>query len=119
MRFIPHTERDVEQMLDAIGVPNLEALFSAIPEKLRLGRPLAVPEALSEQELQTIRADLEKLRLKADIEIPAETEKRAAELKAKGAEFTMEPNDIRPGTRIAFLRGPEGVSIELLERTPV
>jgi lactoylglutathione lyase len=41
-----------------------------------------------------------------------------AELKAKGAEFTMEPNDIRPGVRIAFLRGPEGVSIELLERKP-
>ena len=39
-----------------------------------------------------------------------------AELKAKGAEFTMEPTDIRPGVRIAFLRGPEGVSIELLER---
>jgi lactoylglutathione lyase len=42
-----------------------------------------------------------------------------AELKAKGAEFTLEPNTIRPGVRIAFLRGPEGVSIELLERTPV
>jgi len=40
-----------------------------------------------------------------------------AGLKAKGAEFTMEPNDIRPGIRIAFLRGPEGVSIELLERS--
>ena len=41
-----------------------------------------------------------------------------AELKAKGAEFTMQPTDIRPGVRIAFLRGPEGVSIELLERKP-
>ena len=41
-----------------------------------------------------------------------------AELKAKGAEFTMQPTDIRPGVRIAFLRGPEGVSIELLERSP-
>lgn len=41
-----------------------------------------------------------------------------AELKAKGAEFTLEPTDIRPGARIAFLRGPEGVSIELLERKP-
>lgn len=40
-----------------------------------------------------------------------------AELKAKGAEFTMEPTDIRPGIRIAFVRGPQGVSIELLERS--
>jgi lactoylglutathione lyase len=40
----------------------------------------------------------------------------AAELKAKGAEFIMEPRTIRPGLRICFLRGPQGVSIELLER---
>jgi lactoylglutathione lyase len=39
------------------------------------------------------------------------------DLKKKGAEFTMEPTTIRPGVRIAFLRGPEGVSIELLERS--
>ncbi len=42
----------------------------------------------------------------------------AAELKAKGAEFTMEPRIPRPGIKICFLRGPQGVSIELLERDP-
>ena len=42
-----------------------------------------------------------------------------AELKAKGAEFTREPTTVRPGVRVAFLRAPEGVSIELLERNPV
>ncbi len=41
----------------------------------------------------------------------------AAELKAKGAEFTMEPTTIRPGVRVCFVRGPQGVSIELLDRT--
>ncbi len=40
-----------------------------------------------------------------------------AEMKAKGVTFTMEPTTIRPGVRIAFLRGPENVSIELLERS--
>ena len=39
-------------------------------------------------------------------------------LKAKGAKFTRGPETIRPGTRIAFIEGPEGVSIELLERGP-
>jgi catechol 2,3-dioxygenase-like lactoylglutathione lyase family enzyme len=39
-----------------------------------------------------------------------------ADLKAKGAEFTMELNEFRPGTHICFIRGPEGVSIEVLER---
>ena len=38
-------------------------------------------------------------------------------LKAKGAVFTRGPETIRPGTRIAFLNGPDGVSIELLERS--
>jgi catechol 2,3-dioxygenase-like lactoylglutathione lyase family enzyme len=40
----------------------------------------------------------------------------AADLKAKGCEFTREPVTIRPGVRICFVRGPEGVSIELLDR---
>ncbi len=39
-----------------------------------------------------------------------------ADLKRKGAEFTMEPTTIRPGVRIAFLRGPQNVSIEILDR---
>jgi len=42
----------------------------------------------------------------------------AADLKAKGVEFTREPTTVRPGVRICFIRGPEGVSIEVLERTP-
>ncbi|HEX2655483.1 MAG TPA: VOC family protein [Xanthobacteraceae bacterium] len=40
----------------------------------------------------------------------------AAELKAKGAEFTMEPTTLRPGVRACFIRGPEGVSIEVVDR---
>ena len=39
-----------------------------------------------------------------------------AALKARGAEFTMEPRTVRPGLRVSFIRGPQGISIELLER---
>jgi lactoylglutathione lyase len=42
----------------------------------------------------------------------------AAELKAKGVEFTKEPHSPRPGIKICFLRGPQGISIELLDRDP-
>jgi catechol 2,3-dioxygenase-like lactoylglutathione lyase family enzyme len=42
----------------------------------------------------------------------------AAELKAKGVVFTREPATVRPGVRVCFIRGPEGVSIELLDRDP-
>jgi catechol 2,3-dioxygenase-like lactoylglutathione lyase family enzyme len=40
----------------------------------------------------------------------------AAELRAKGVEFSREPTTVRPGVRICFIRGPQGVSIELLDR---
>src|SRR2546423_1794900 len=40
-----------------------------------------------------------------------------AELKAKGVELTKEPTTVRPGVRICFIRGPQGISIELLERS--
>src|ERR1700758_2292088 len=39
-----------------------------------------------------------------------------AELKAKGVVFTMEPKQLRPGVKIAFITAPENVSIELLQR---
>lgn len=39
-----------------------------------------------------------------------------AELKAKGAEFTMEPRQFRPGVKIAFVLAPENVRIELVQR---
>ena len=41
-----------------------------------------------------------------------------ADLKAKGAIFTMDATNLRPGLRIAFLTGPDDVSIELLQRDP-
>ena len=40
-----------------------------------------------------------------------------AELKRRGADFMMKPRAIRPGVKIAFVRVPDNVRIELLERT--
>lgn len=40
-----------------------------------------------------------------------------AELKQRGAEFSMEPRTIRPGVKIAFVLAPDRVRIELLERS--
>jgi len=39
-----------------------------------------------------------------------------AGLRQKGVAFSMEPTDINPMTRIAFIEAPDGVSIELLDR---
>jgi len=38
------------------------------------------------------------------------------ELRTKGVAFSMEPTDINPMTRIAFIDAPDGVSVELLNR---
>ena len=42
----------------------------------------------------------------------------AAALKKKGVEFSKEPQVPRPGIKVCFLRGPQGISIELLDRDP-
>lgn len=42
----------------------------------------------------------------------------AAELKAKGVPFSKEPHIPGPSIKICFLRGPQGISIELLDRDP-
>ena len=39
------------------------------------------------------------------------------ELKSRGAEFAVEPYALRPGLKIAFVRAPGDVRIELLERS--
>ena len=43
-------------------------------------------------------------------------EAAAAALRASGVALTLEPKVMRPGLKIAFLRGPDDVSIELLQR---
>ncbi|HMJ11808.1 MAG TPA: glycine dehydrogenase, partial [Polyangiaceae bacterium] len=51
LRYLPHTPEEIEQMLQAIGRPSLDALFETIPEAARLGRQLDVPAALDEAAL--------------------------------------------------------------------
>ncbi len=43
MRYIPHTEDDVQRMLRVVGKPTVASLFQHIPERLRATRPLDIP----------------------------------------------------------------------------
>jgi glycine dehydrogenase subunit 1 len=56
--FLSLTEQDREQMLGAIGVDSIDALFEQIPVGVRLGRSLALEPALSEPELVAHLGDL-------------------------------------------------------------
>src|SRR6186713_3422213 len=49
--YLSLTDADREAMLEAIGVDSIDALFEQIPEAVRLGRALDVPEALPEAAL--------------------------------------------------------------------
>ena len=51
MSYIPHTETERQQMLATIGVSAIEDLFGAVPARHRFPS-LALPDALSEQEVQ-------------------------------------------------------------------
>ncbi|MDD3716810.1 MAG: aminomethyl-transferring glycine dehydrogenase subunit GcvPA [Candidatus Marinimicrobia bacterium] len=52
MPFLPHGRDDVPQMLKKIGVRDFEALLGNIPEALKRGVRLQLPEPLSELEIQ-------------------------------------------------------------------
>ncbi|MGZ4139611.1 MAG: aminomethyl-transferring glycine dehydrogenase subunit GcvPA [Actinomycetota bacterium] len=51
MEFAPHTERDVQGMLATIGVSSIDDLFEVIPEKIRLGGGLPIPNGRAESEV--------------------------------------------------------------------
>ena len=51
MPYIYNTPEDQREMLDAIGAASVEELFAPIPDELKLNRPLDLPPALSELEL--------------------------------------------------------------------
>ncbi len=50
MPYVPNTDDDRRKMLERIGVGSVEELFSAIPDDLRLKRPLDIP-AIPEMDL--------------------------------------------------------------------
>ena len=57
MRYLPHTEQDIQQMLDTIGVPEIDDLFSGVPVDCRLPRPLEMAAGCSESEQLSLLAE--------------------------------------------------------------
>jgi glycine dehydrogenase subunit 1 len=51
MRFAPHTDDDIREMLAMLGMSSVDQLFDQIPVDVRLGRDLDIPLGLSEMEL--------------------------------------------------------------------
>lgn len=51
MPFIPHTEREVKEMLQAIGETDIESLFSEIPDNLKVKKALDLPSGMTEMQM--------------------------------------------------------------------
>jgi len=51
MPFIPHTDKDIQEMLAAIGASSIDDLFDEIPANLRNNKLTLVPDALNEMEV--------------------------------------------------------------------
>ncbi len=51
MPFVPHTDADVQKMLETIGVNDIDSLFDEIPSHLRSGPLTNVPDGQSEMAL--------------------------------------------------------------------
>ncbi|MDP8943480.1 MAG: aminomethyl-transferring glycine dehydrogenase subunit GcvPA [Actinomycetota bacterium] len=50
-RYTAATDADRRAMLAAIGAASIEDLFADVPESVRLGRPLDLPDGMAEQEV--------------------------------------------------------------------
>src|SRR5690349_21453617 len=51
MPFIPHTPKDVTDMLAAIGAKSVDDLFDEIPKELRIESLAGIPDALNEMQI--------------------------------------------------------------------
>jgi glycine dehydrogenase subunit 1 len=58
VRFAPHTDDDVSEMLAAMGLSRLDDLFEQIPTDVRLDGRLDLPDGVSEMELVAQMASL-------------------------------------------------------------
>ena len=57
-KYFPHTEEDLQQMLEKVGVKTLDDLYADIPEAVRFRREYNLPEAMSEVELRKLFSEV-------------------------------------------------------------
>lgn len=71
LSYLPHTESDIRQMLDRIGVKKLEDLYSDVPSEFLKKGAYALPDALSEQEIRDYFASLEAMNARLKVFVGA------------------------------------------------
>ncbi|CAG35028.1 aminomethyl-transferring glycine dehydrogenase subunit GcvPA [Desulfotalea psychrophila] len=52
MRYLPHTEEEIQEMLEVVGKESLDDLFSSVPAECRYQGDIPIPAALTEWQLK-------------------------------------------------------------------
>lgn len=58
MRYLPHTDEDIRNMFDAIGVKDFEELFMTVPKSCRYDKEMDLPAPKTEWSLNKYMADI-------------------------------------------------------------
>jgi len=58
MPYTPHTDEDIREMLDTLGLQEVEELFASIPAAVREGSALDLPDSLAEEEVWRVMSNL-------------------------------------------------------------
>jgi glycine dehydrogenase subunit 1 len=54
MPFIPHTEQEIDEMLEAIGIKDTDELFEEIPSHLKISGLDGIPQGMTEMEISRL-----------------------------------------------------------------
>ena len=63
MRYLPHTQEDIDSMLKTAGAKSLDSLFDSIPDDLKVKDGINIPDALSEWALNSHMEELASLNI--------------------------------------------------------
>jgi lactoylglutathione lyase len=101
-------DAEIRESIQSDGQPRIDLDINGLTVFIaRVAADAAIPESPADPHL-----GLDHFGLRVD-----NMDDAYAELKRRGAEFSLEPRLLRPGVKIAFVRGPDNVRIELLERS--
>lgn len=107
--YVAHLGGKITASTQALGAPQFVIAFEGASLLIRGQRPGETPSEKGGLQWGTdhfgfsVRGDFDAF---------------CSQLKAKGVVFTLDPMDLGPKLRIAFIQAPDGVSIELLRRSP-
>ena len=53
-KYFPHTEKDLQAMMDVVGIKSLNDLYADVPEQIRFQGDYQLPSEMSEMEVRQL-----------------------------------------------------------------